>query len=112
MLRPLLLVLVISACSSGGQPVADLASSPLDLEERRDLARADLSAPADLTVTGSSCNGPAECRLYSNNCDGCACQALRNDEIDPVCAGSPVSCFVDPCEGKTVDCVMGHCVVQ
>ena len=95
MLRRLLLVTLLAlGCSDGGAMTSDLASA-------KDLAQA-----------GSCCGAPADCRLYSNNCDQCACEALRTDEVDPVCNGNPVSCFVDPCGGKSADCQGGHCIVK
>jgi hypothetical protein len=111
-MRRLLMALAIAlpiGCSEGGGGSPDLSSqSPNDLSMKAmDLARA-----GDLAQAGSSCSVPADCRLYSNNCDGCSCEALRTDEIDPVCNGTPVSCFVDPCSGKSADCQAAHCVVK
>ena len=102
-------------CSEGGGGSADLAGGATnDLAHSGDLAfSGDLAGAAgDLAQAGSSCSVAADCRLYSNNCDTCACEALRTDEVDPVCNGNPVSCFVDPCNGKSSDCQGGHCVVK
>jgi hypothetical protein len=100
MLRRLLLVTLLAlGCSDGGGTASDLAAT-------KDLATNDLAQ------AGSSCSAPADCRLYSDNCDQCACEALRTDQVDPVCNGTQVSCFVDPCNGKSADCQGGHCVVK
>jgi hypothetical protein len=115
MLRRLLFALAIAVpigCSEGGGASADLAGGDLahsgDLAVSGDLAKSG----GDLAQAGSSCGVPSDCRLYSNNCDTCACEALRTDEVDPVCNGNPVSCFVDPCDGKSGDCQGGHCIVK
>jgi hypothetical protein len=91
MLRRLLLVLVIG-CSSSLPP----ASS--DLAVARDLA--------------GGCQKDADCRLYSSTCDGCSCLHLLVSDPDPVCNGTMVSCFVDPCSGMVARCNAGHCVTE
>jgi hypothetical protein len=105
MLRRLLTALAIAVplgCSEGGAGSPDLSLRAMDLSIKG----------SDLAQAGASCSVPADCRLYSNDCDGCSCQALRSDEVDPVCNGTPVSCFVDPCAGKSADCQNAHCVVK
>jgi hypothetical protein len=59
----------------------------------------------------SECTSDADCRLFSNYCDGCACLALSVGEQDPVCKGSLVACFVDPCVHAEAQCVAGQCVL-
>lgn len=58
------------------------------------------------------CTTDADCRLYDNYCDGCACQALLTTSPDPTCGGNMVACFAQPCMNKVVACVGGACVVQ
>ncbi len=58
------------------------------------------------------CRTNADCRLYDNYCDGCACQALSTSSPDPVCGGTIVACFVQPCMNKTAVCKAGTCAVQ
>ena len=114
MLRRLLLLVTLLAlgCSDGGASASDLAGSTTNDLATMDLATTRDLATMDLAQAGSSCGAPADCRLYSNNCDQCSCEALRTDEVDPVCSGNPVSCFVDPCGGKSADCQGGHCIVK
>lgn len=57
------------------------------------------------------CSSDKECRLFSNYCDGCECTALSTVEVDPVCKGNIVACFVDPCRGAEAQCVRGQCVL-
>ncbi len=57
-------------------------------------------AAPDATVdaaVASGCSTDADCRAFSNYCDGCECLALDSSEPDPVCGGTTVLCFVDPC---------------
>lgn len=58
------------------------------------------------------CSSDADCRLFDDYCDGCACRALSTKSPDPVCTGSTVACFVQPCAGKTAVCSSGMCVVS
>lgn len=60
------------------------------------------------------CTSDAQCRTFSNYCDGCSCQALSDGQPDPLCAGTPVECFADPCMGKTAVCdlALGACVLR
>ena len=93
------LLILLAACQSGlpsAQP--DLRDQPSDLAAARDLSM--------------GCTKDADCRLYSNNCEGCACDALAAGAPDPVCNGMMVSCFLDPCDGKTAHCSSGTCIAQ
>jgi hypothetical protein len=67
---------------------------------------------ADLAST-ATCQTRADCRLYSSYCVTAACQclALGRNDADPPCSGGTQSCLVDPCSGKSADCVGGRCVV-
>jgi hypothetical protein len=57
------------------------------------------------------CSSDKECRLFSNYCEGCACLALASGEVDPVCNGNLVACFVDPCRNQEARCIRGQCVL-
>jgi hypothetical protein len=59
--------------------------------------------------SAGNCTTDADCRTFSNYCDGCACNALGTTDADPVCTGTTVACFADPCMGKTAACVAGTC---
>ena len=82
---------------------------------------ASADAPGDApgvdasTVDASSCD--AGCKLFSYECSGgqfpaCTCLALPGDQPDPTCDAGTVSCFVDPCQGKTAACNAGQCHVK
>jgi len=58
-----------------------------------------------------TCTTDADCRLYDNYCDGCACNALSTSSPDPFCSGTIVNCFAQPCGGKTAVCKGGVCAV-
>lgn len=77
----------------------------------------DSDAPLDATgatdaAHGASCQDATDCQIFSSQCGGCNCLALRKTDPDPVCAGHQVQCFTDPCQGHTAGCDQGHCVVQ
>lgn len=59
--------------------------------------------------SAGNCTTDADCRTFSNYCDGCSCNALGVTDPNPVCKGTTVSCFADPCMGKTATCVAGTC---
>jgi len=63
-------------------------------------------------VPDGSCAGDDDCRVFSDYCTGCDCRALSNEDPDPVCSGPGVECFVDPCRGKTAQCVNGQCALN
>lgn len=58
------------------------------------------------------CKSDKECRLFSNYCDGCQCLALDDGEVNPVCKGDIVACFVDPCRNAEARCIQGQCVLD
>ena len=58
-----------------------------------------------------ACSSDADCRLVSNYCGGCFCDALSKNQQDPTCI-STVKCFTDPCMNHSVACVAGVCAVQ
>lgn len=59
-----------------------------------------------------ACTQDSDCRLFDNYCDGCACQALGLNEPEPVCKGTYVQCFAQPCMGKVAVCRSGTCQVE
>jgi hypothetical protein len=54
----------------------------------------------------------ADCRTFSNYCDGCACEALAAGEKEPACDGKIVACFADPCANQAATCKAGQCVLS
>ncbi len=59
--------------------------------------------------TGSACTTDADCAAVADYCIGCNCLALGAGELPPVCDGSGVQCFSDPCQGNTAVCLDGAC---
>jgi hypothetical protein len=57
-----------------------------------------------------TCRTDADCRLFDNYCDGCACDALNVSSPDPFCGGTLVECFREPCGGLVAACQGGKCV--
>ncbi len=60
------------------------------------------------------CESDADCRVFVNTCDGCACHALGPRQLDPICTGSPVKCTRDPCRGHEAVCDLatGTCLLK
>ena len=67
----------------------------------------------DLAGGGSGCQTAADCRLYSSYCSTapCQCFALGRNDPDPPCAGTQMSCIVDPCANARLACGGGHCLL-
>lgn len=67
------------------------------------------------TSTPPECATAADCRLYSDYCSDpgqlCTCVPLAKTAPNPACSGGTGSCFINPCNGKSVDCVGGKCVL-
>ena len=89
---------------------AEAAASDASVDAPADAAPVDSS-----TLDASSCD--AGCKLFSYECSGgqfpaCTCLALAGDQPDPTCDAGTVSCFVDPCQGKTAACNAGQCHVK
>lgn len=63
------------------------------------------------TSTGPTCASNADCAAYSDYCDGCRCRAVSQSAPAPMCLGTIVNCFADPCLTKTAACVSGRCTV-
>lgn len=59
----------------------------------------------------AECVEDADCRTFSNFCDGCACEALAVEARDPKCRGDIVACFADPCQDYAATCEAGSCVL-
>lgn len=61
-------------------------------------------------VPAPECKVDSDCQLYSDYCEGCNCIALAPGEKAPVCHGTTVQCFVDPCRSAVATCEQGSCV--
>jgi len=64
---------------------------------------------ASCVADRQNCQNDADCRLVDNYCDGCACEALSATSPDPVCSGTIVACFRQPCGGLVAVCQSGTC---
>ena len=68
------------------------------------------SSPGNTDGATAACSTASDCVLYSSACDTCACIPLGKNDPKPTCTGTIVTCFIDPCEGKTATCDnTGHC---
>ena len=95
----------------------DTASADQDLRKNNPCMTVRCSAGTHCEAHGQqagcvadTCKSDADCRLVDNYCDGCACDALLNSAPDPVCGGTTVACFAQPCAGKVAKCDRGTCV--
>jgi hypothetical protein len=64
------------------------------------------------TTAPAACSGDGDCRAYPSHCDTCECLAVGAKAPDPKCAGTDVSCLIDPCIDKVAKCKDGTCVIQ
>lgn len=55
------------------------------------------------------CTTDADCSTFSNYCDGCNCEALSSSSAAPICGGTVVNCFADPCMNQSAVCNAGVC---
>lgn len=67
--------------------------------------------------TPPKCASANDCRKFSSYCNGtvlkpCVCYGLHQQQSNPVCDGTMVTCIIDPCQNKTVGCDAGACVIQ
>lgn len=122
MKKLLCLVVLLGACSAEAIPEAATSESALVAprpiggcavvrcpkgtmcEENCGQARCVPIEPKPECVTD------ADCRLFSDYCEGCNCVALGHGEPNPKCNGNIVQCFVDPCLNLQAQCVYGSCV--
>jgi hypothetical protein len=65
-----------------------------------------------LPPSDPECRVDADCRLFSDYCEGCNCVALGAKEPNPICKGDLVQCFVDPCLNLQARCEYGSCVAS
>jgi hypothetical protein len=75
------------------------------------MEAAALDGGSDASI---QCSTAGDCRLFSSYCSTapCMCFALKKGDPDPMCMGSMVTCFIDPCMKKTAACSdAGMCVV-
>jgi len=68
--------------------------------------------PTPAPLAGGPCRSDSDCRTFSDYCTGCDCRALSLCEVDPVCPGPGVQCFVDPCLGREAFCDAGRCALR
>lgn len=57
----------------------------------------------------AQCVASADCRAFSNYCDGCQCLSTGVLDPDPSCHATMVACFMDPCHHKKAACINGLC---
>jgi hypothetical protein len=76
------------------------------------VAAACASSGGSSVPSAPRCSTDADCRLYSDYCDGCACRALDRAAVDPKCGGTIVQCLVDPCRGKQAVCAAAACTLR
>jgi hypothetical protein len=70
----------------------------------------EAGAPPD--ASGAQCTGASGCKVFSNYCGVCACEALATAQAPPHCDGGMVTCFSDPCAGHTATCTAaGACAL-
>lgn len=114
---------MLVGCAAGDEPAADP-------EARTDEALVTNPCATVLCVLGThcevqarrpvcvpdphpaQCRTDADCRLFDDYCDGCACRALPTRSKDPVCTGTTVACFAQPCAGRMAVCSRGACIVE
>ena len=67
---------------------------------------ASIDRPSSSAIDASAADGVS----YSNDCGGCACEALGPDEVGS-CDKPDTYCLVDPCMDQEAVCVTGQCVL-
>lgn len=67
--------------------------------------------PDKTNGAAGKCSTDADCRIVSDYCGGCFCDALSKSQPDPSCV-STVKCAMDPCTGHSASCVGGFCQLQ
>jgi len=68
--------------------------------------------PPPFDAAAAPCNAPSDCRLFEDTCGSCKCLALPVGAPDPTCSDPPVSCLVNPCQGKAAACTNNTCTLQ
>ena len=92
--------------AEAGNPMVDAAS-----DGASDGSRDSAGPPRE--GGGSACTVASDCRMFSNYCGGCTCDALGVAAPDPVCDAGTASCLVDPCQGHAAACdPTGHCTLH
>jgi hypothetical protein len=69
------------------------------------------SGSASTKPPATQCKADADCRTYSDYCEGCNCRVLAKGEDAPKCATKPVNCIADPCMRQRASCVKGRCAL-
>jgi len=79
-----------------------------DILKGRDAGAGSDSMPEPQSGT---CTADSDCRLTSDYCVVCQCNAIgAHDPVPGVCGVPVVECLVDPCRDKTAVCRSGKCV--
>ena len=125
MTRIILLATLLGACSAQTAPqtASETAESQALIRPRPNpcaaiLCQVGYVCEVNCDGTGEcvpaapkpECRTDADCRLFSDYCEGCNCVALGRGESDPKCDGTIVQCLVDPCLGVEARCEYGSCV--
>jgi len=88
-------------------------TSPPDGGDGGDPTHPDGGAlPPPFDAAAAPCNAPSDCRLFEDTCGSCKCLALPVGAPDPTCSDPPVSCLVNPCQGKAAACTNNTCTLQ
>jgi hypothetical protein len=102
----LFIIVAAHACSATDPPdVGKEASTDGPSGPTRDAANAD---EGEAGASQATCSTPADCRTFSNYCDGCTCDVLGTAAADPTCPGRVVNCLIDPCADKQPSCGADH----
>ena len=63
-------------------------------------------------IGGSVCAVDTDCKMVTEMCNSCSCNAVLKDATTPKCAGGKsVQCFADPCMKKKAACRSGMCAI-
>jgi hypothetical protein len=108
-----------SACTTGGTCDAWMATTvdahgcpALVLDGSKCCGCPPIRDAGADTGAGGACADSTQCRLFSDDCGGCRCDALGPNDPNPTCDAG-VSCLVDPCQGKAAVCDSSkHCVAM
>jgi hypothetical protein len=89
---------------SMGAPGPDSAPTDASIDTATDAPQ---DAVGMFEAGGSSCRTAADCRMFSNYCGGCTCDALAKGATAPICDAGMVSCLLDPCANHSAACSAG-----
>ncbi len=121
---------VLVACSEDSFVVGSVEDARADTKTAAETALVDSTTPSDTSVvdtavdthqedtskpeTAGQCVLASDCKKFSSYCatNPCMCLALKATDPEPTCPGPSVTCFADPCESKSAECVGGVCVIK